>query len=227
MSETLAFFKDLKDHIEENAVSKRILPEIINRLTYLCDVGLGYLTLNRQANTLSGGESQRIHLAISLGSALVGSIYILDEPSIGLHPKDTENLIKVLKQLQKAGNTLIIVEHEEEIMRALWTELLILDLKRGRLEEKSYLMERIRNLMKSKNSLTGDYLNKIKVIPVPTQRRVLKNKITIEGAKQYNLKNFNLDIPLNGLVCVTGVSGSGKSSLIEDILYPALRKKWE
>ena len=223
-SETLAFFKDLKDHIEENAVSKRILPEIINRLTYLCDVGLGYLTLNRQANTLSGGESQRIHLATSLGSALVGSIYILDEPSIGLHPKDTENLIKVLKQLQNAGNTLIIVEHEEEIMRAA-DRIIDIGPKAGTFGGEIIFNGTHKNLMKSKNSLTGDYLNKIRVIPVPTQRRVLKNKITIEGAKQYNLKNFNLDIPLNGLVCVTGVSGSGKSSLIGDILYPALRKK--
>ncbi|MEE3145451.1 MAG: excinuclease ABC subunit UvrA [Bacteroidota bacterium] len=224
VSETLAFFEDLKDHIEENAVSKRILPEIINRLTYLCDVGLGYLTLNRQANTLSGGESQRIHLATSLGSALVGSIYILDEPSIGLHPKDTENLIKVLKQLQKAGNTLIIVEHEEEIMRAA-DRIIDIGPKAGTFGGEIIFNGTHKNLMKSKNSLTGDYLNKIRVIPVPTQRRVLKNKITIEGAKQYNLKNFNLDIPLNGLVCVTGVSGSGKSSLIGDILYPALRKK--
>ena len=224
VSETLAFFEELKDHIEENAVSKRILPEIINRLTYLCDVGLGYLTLNRQANTLSGGESQRIHLATSLGSALVGSIYILDEPSIGLHPKDTENLIKVLKQLQKAGNTLIIVEHEEEIMRAA-DRIIDIGPKAGTFGGEIIFNGTHKNLMKSKNSLTGDYLNKFKVIPVPTQRRVLKNKITIEGAKQYNLKNFNLDIPLNGLVCVTGVSGSGKSSLIGDILYPALRKK--
>ena len=224
VSETLAFFEDLKDHIEENAVSKRILPEIINRLTYLCDVGLGYLTLNRQANSLSGGESQRIHLATSLGSALVGSIYILDEPSIGLHPKDTENLIKVLKQLQKAGNTLIIVEHEEEIMRAA-DRIIDIGPKAGTFGGEIIFNGTHKNLMKSKNSLTGDYLNKIRVIPVPTQRRVLKNKITIEGAKQYNLKNFNLDIPLNGLVCVTGVSGSGKSSLIGDILYPALRKK--
>ena len=224
VSETLAFFEELKDHIEENAVSKRILPEIINRLTYLCDVGLGYLTLNRQANTLSGGESQRIHLATSLGSALVGSIYILDEPSIGLHPKDTENLIKVLKQLQKAGNTLIIVEHEEEIMRAA-DRIIDIGPKAGTFGGEIIFNGTHKNLMKSKNSLTGDYLNKIRVIPVPTQRRVLKNKITIEGAKQYNLKNFNLDIPLNGLVCVTGVSGSGKSSLIGDILYPALRKK--
>lgn len=224
ISDTLAFFEELKDHIEENAVSKRILPEIINRLTYLCDVGLGYLTLNRQANTLSGGESQRIHLATSLGSALVGSIYILDEPSIGLHPKDTENLIKVLKQLQKAGNTLIIVEHEEEIMRAA-DRIIDIGPKAGTFGGEIIFNGTHKNLMKSKNSLTGDYLNKIRVIPVPNQRRLLKNKITIEGAKQYNLKNINLDLPLNGLVCVTGVSGSGKSSLIGDILYPALRKK--
>ena len=224
VSEILSFFKELKGHIDENAVSNRILPEIINRLTYLSNVGLGYLTLNRQSNTLSGGESQRIHLATSLGSALVGSIYILDEPSIGLHPKDTENLIKVLKELQNAGNTLVIVEHEEEIMRAA-DHIIDIGPKAGKFGGEIIFNGTHKNLIKSNNSLTGDYLNNVRAIAVPAKRRHLKSKITIEGANQYNLKNLNVEFPLNGLVCVTGVSGSGKSSLIGDILYPALRKK--
>ena len=224
VSECLAFFNDLKSKVEENAVSNRILPEIINRLTYLTEVGLGYLTLNRQANTLSGGESQRIHLATSLGSALVGSIYILDEPSIGLHPKDTENLIKVLKQLQNAGNTVIIVEHEEEIMRAA-DRIIDIGPKAGKYGGEIVFNGSHKKLIRSKNSLTGDYLNKIRTIVVPEKRRTIRSKIEIEGANQYNLKNINVSFPLNCLTCVTGVSGSGKSSLIGDILYPALRKK--
>ena len=224
VSECLAFFNDLKSKVEENAVSNRILPEIINRLTYLTEVGLGYLTLNRQANTLSGGESQRIHLATSLGSALVGSIYILDEPSIGLHPKDTENLIKVLKQLQNSGNTVIIVEHEEEIMRAA-DRIIDIGPKAGKYGGEIVFNGSHKKLIRSKNSLTGDYLNKIRTIVVPEKRRTIRSKIEIEGANQYNLKNINVSFPLNCLTCVTGVSGSGKSSLIGDILYPALRKK--
>ena len=224
VSECLAFFNDLKSKVEENAVSNRILPEIINRLTYLTEVGLGYLTLNRQANTLSGGESQRIHLATSLGSALVGSIYILDEPSIGLHPKDTENLIKVLKQLQNAGNTVIIVEHEEDIMRAA-DRIIDIGPKAGRFGGEVVFNGSHKKLIRSKNSLTGDYLNKIRTIAVPEKRRNIRSKIEIEGANQYNLKNINVAFPLNCLTCVTGVSGSGKSSLVGDILYPALRKK--
>ncbi len=224
VSECLAFFNDLKSKVEENAVSNRILPEIINRLTYLTEVGLGYLTLNRQANTLSGGESQRIHLATSLGSALVGSIYILDEPSIGLHPKDTENLIKVLKQLQNAGNTVIIVEHEEDIMRAA-DRIIDIGPKAGKYGGEVVFNGSHKKLIRSKNSLTGDYLNKIRTIAVPEKRRNIRSKIEIEGANQYNLKNINVSFPLNCLTCVTGVSGSGKSSLVGDILYPALRKK--
>ena len=224
VSECLAFFNDLKSKVEENAVSNRILPEIINRLTYLTEVGLGYLTLNRQANTLSGGESQRIHLATSLGSALVGSIYILDEPSIGLHPKDTENLIKVLKQLQNAGNTVIIVEHEEDIMRAA-DRIIDIGPKAGKYGGEVVFNGSHKKLIRSKNSLTGDYLNKIRTITVPEKRRNIRSKIEIEGANQYNLKNINVAFPLNCLTCVTGVSGSGKSSLVGDILYPALRKK--
>ena len=224
VSESLTFFNELKANIDENAVSKRILPEIINRLSYLTDVGLGYLTLNRQANTLSGGESQRIHLATSLGSALVGSIYILDEPSIGLHPKDTENLIKVLKQLQQAGNTVLIVEHEEEIMRAA-DRIIDIGPKAGKFGGEVVFNGTHKNLIQCKDSLTGDYLNKKRTIGIPKNRRSSNKRIIIEGARQFNLKDINVSFPLHCLTCITGVSGSGKSSLIGDILYPALRKK--
>jgi excinuclease ABC subunit A len=180
--------------------------------------------LNRAANSLSGGESQRINLATSLGSSLVGSIYVLDEPSIGLHPKDTERLISVLKRLKKIGNTVIIVEHEEEVMRAA-DEILDIGPKAGIYGGEVVFQGSFDQLQKSKNSLTADYLLERKVIPVPTKRRISKNKITIEGARQFNLKNLNVDFPLNSLVCLTGVSGSGKSTLIRSILYPAIRKE--
>lgn len=219
----LEFFKKIDDDFNDSSITKRILPEIINRLTYLCDVGLGYLTLNRQSNTLSGGESQRIHLATSLGSALVGSIYILDEPSIGLHPKDTENLIHVLKSLQNLGNTVVVVEHEEEIMRAA-DRIIDIGPKAGIFGGEIIFNGSFKQLFKSKHSLTGAYLSGKESIGIPKKRRKSKNKITIQGAQQFNLKNLNVDIPLNCLTCVTGVSGSGKSSLIGDILYPALRK---
>ena len=224
ISSCLDFFTSLKDQIDDNAIANRILPEITNRLTCLKDVGLGYLTLNRQANTLSGGESQRIHLSTSLGSALVGSIYILDEPSIGLHPRDTENLIKVLKQLQNAGNTVLIVEHEEEIMRAA-DRIIDIGPKAGNFGGQVVFNGTHKELIESKNSLTGDYLTKRRTIGIPKKRRPVKNQIRIEGAGQFNLKDINVSFPLNCLTCVTGVSGSGKSSLIGDILYPALRKK--
>ena len=223
VSRSLSFFKNLEDNFNDTSISKRILPEITNRLCYLCEVGLGYLTLNRQSNTLSGGESQRIHLATSLGSSLVGSIYILDEPSIGLHPKDTENLIGVLKRLQELGNTVIVVEHEEEIMRAA-DRIIDIGPKAGVFGGEIIFNGTFKELYKSKNSLTAAYLTGKERIPIPEKRRKWKNKIRIEGAKQFNLKNINVDIPLNCLTCVTGVSGSGKSSLIGDILYPALRK---
>ena len=159
VSECLDFFSSLKDSVEDNSISQRILPEIINRLTYLNNVGLGYLTLNRQANTLSGGESQRIHLATSLGSALVGSIYILDEPSIGLHPKDTENLIYVLKKLQKEGNTVIIVEHEEEIMRAA-DHIIDMGPIAGKYGGNIVFNGSHQKLIQANTRLTSDYLNK-------------------------------------------------------------------
>ena len=219
----LEFFEKIDDNFNDSSITKRILPEIINRLTYLCEVGLGYLTLNRQSNTLSGGESQRIHLATSLGSALVGSIYILDEPSIGLHPKDTENLIHVLKSLQDVGNTVVVVEHEEEIMRAA-DRIIDIGPKAGIFGGEIIFNGSFKQLYESKNSLTGAYLSGKESIGIPIKRRKSKNKITIQGAQQFNLKNLNVDIPLDCLTCVTGVSGSGKSSLIGDILYPALRK---
>jgi excinuclease ABC subunit A len=223
VSRCLDFFQSLEDNFNDSSITKRILPEITNRLSYLCEVGLNYLTLNRQSNTLSGGESQRIHLATSLGSSLVGSIYILDEPSIGLHPKDTENLIGVLKNLQKLGNTIVVVEHEEEIMRAA-DRIIDIGPKAGVFGGEIIFNGTFKQLYKSKNSLTAAYLTGEEEIKTPLKRRKSKTKITIVGAKQFNLKNISVDIPLNCLTCVTGVSGSGKSSLIGDILYPALRK---
>jgi len=216
------FFNSLNLTDYELQVSKRILPEIQNRLGFLKDVGLGYLTLNRAANSLSGGESQRINLATSLGSSLVGSIYVLDEPSIGLHPKDTERLISVLKRLKEIGNTVIIVEHEEEVMRAA-DEILDIGPKAGIYGGEVVFQGTFDQLQKSNNSHTADYLLERKVIPIPTKRRISKNKISIEGARQFNLKNLNVDLPLNSLVCLTGVSGSGKSTLIRSILFPAIR----
>ena len=220
----LEFFQSLEGQFDDSSVTKRILPEIINRLSYLCDVGLNYLTLNRQSNTLSGGESQRIHLATALGSSLVGSIYILDEPSIGLHPKDTNNLIGVLKKLQKLGNTIVVVEHEEEIMRAA-DRIIDIGPKAGIFGGEIVFNGSFEQIYKSIHSLTGAYLKGTREILPQKRRRKSKQKITITGARQFNLKNINVNIPLNCLTCVTGVSGSGKSSLIGDVLYPALRKK--
>lgn len=206
----------------DSVISKRILPEIIQRLAFLKNVGLGYLTLNRAANTLSGGESQRINLATALGSSLVGSIYVLDEPSIGLHPIDTARLITVLRNLTELGNTVIIVEHEEEIMKAADS---IIDIGpfAGQYGGEVVFQGTFKDLTKAKNSLTADYLTEKKSIPLPLKRRTSKNKITISGARKNNLKNINVDLPLNSLVCISGVSGSGKSTLIKEIVYPAFR----
>ena len=224
ISDCLNFFRELKEVIEDNQLSKRILPEITNRLSFLEDVGLGYLTLNRASNSLSGGESQRINLATSLGSSLVGSMYILDEPSIGLHPKDTEKLISVLKRLRDLGNTVIIVEHEEDIMKAA-DELLDIGPMAGVYGGEVVFQGNHKKLLKAKGSLTADYLNEKAVIPVPERRRKSNNKLSIKGARQHNLKNVDVDFPLHSLVCVTGVSGSGKSTLVTDILVPAVKKK--
>ena len=216
------FFSNLKLSESDRTISKRILPEIIQRLGFLKNVGLGYLTLNRASNTLSGGESQRINLATALGSSLVGTIYVLDEPSIGLHPIDTQRLISVLKNLTALGNTVLIVEHEEEIMRAADS---IIDIGpfAGQFGGEVVFQGTFKELSKAKNSLTADYLTQKKSIPLPAKRRISNNKISITGARKNNLKNITVDIPLNSLVCVTGVSGSGKSTLIKEILYPAFR----
>jgi excinuclease ABC subunit A len=224
IDDAAVFFQGLSLNDYDRQVSKHILPEIQQRFGFLQDVGLGYLSLNRGANTLSGGESQRIHLATSLGSSLVGSIYILDEPSIGLHPKDTARLIVVLNRLKSLGNTVIVVEHEEEIMMAA-DEILDIGPLAGSHGGEVVFQGDYKALINAKDSLTAKYLLGIKEIPVPQKRRSGKNRITLHGARQNNLKNLTLDFPLNKLVCITGVSGSGKSTLIKSLLYPSIRKE--
>ena len=224
IEESHTFFSELQLDAYDQQVSKRILPEITSRLSFLKDVGLGYLTLNRQSNSLSGGESQRINLATSMGSSLVGSMYILDEPSIGLHPKDTKRLIKVLHDLRDLGNTVIVVEHEEEMMLAA-DEIIDIGPMAGMYGGELVFQGKHSELMRAKNSLTADYLTGRKVIPVPKKRRTSLNQLHISGARQYNLKNIEVSIPLNSLVCITGVSGSGKSTLIKEIVYPAVKKE--
>ena len=211
----------LTDH--EKEVSKRLLTEINTRLGFLNNIGLGYLTLNRNANTLSGGESQRINLATSLGSSLVGSMYILDEPSIGLHSKDTERLIVLLKKLRDIGNTVIVVEHDEDIIKSA-DYIIDIGPEAGVFGGELIAQGNYDTLLKS-NSLTAQYLNKKLQIEIPKNRRISKNFIEIEGARTHNLKNINVKFPLNSLTVVTGVSGSGKSTLVRNILYPALMKK--
>ncbi len=224
ISDAIEFFKSLKPSKHDQQITKKILPEIAQRFRFLDEVGLGYLTLNRRSNSLSGGESQRINLATSLGSSLVGSMYILDEPSIGLHPKDTLRLIKVLHSLRDIGNTVIVVEHEEDIMQAAD---LIIDIgpMAGAYGGEIVFQGTHKQLSKAKNSLTADYLTGKVSIPVPERRRTSKNKLSITGARQHNLKNIDVDFPLHSLICVTGVSGSGKSTLVREILLPALRKE--
>ena len=217
-------FAEIKLDKHDTQVAKRLMIEIKNRLNYLCDVGLGYLTLNRLSNSLSGGESQRIQLATSLGSALVGSMYILDEPSIGLHPRDTERLIHVLKSLQQAGNTLIVVEHDEEIMRAA-DELIDLGPEAGVNGGNLVFQGGQQAISDNKESITARYLNGLDAIPKPERRRPWKYSIDVKGARENNLKNVDVQIPLGILTVVTGVSGSGKSSLIKKVLYPSLVKR--
>ena len=224
VKENISFFDSLKVDKHQEEVGKRIFTEIKNRLKWLDEVGLGYLTLNRQANSLSGGESQRINLATSLGSSLVGSMYILDEPSIGLHPKDTERLIRVLKELKNLGNTVIIVEHEEAIMKAA-DEILDIGPRAGVNGGELVFQGTHAKLKKAKNSLTAKYLTGKEYIEVPKKRRKFKDAIHIIGASENNLKRISVQIPLHTLTCVTGVSGSGKSTLIKEILYPAVNKK--
>jgi excinuclease ABC subunit A len=222
VNEAYNFFTDLTLSEHDHQVAKRILPEITSRLSFLVDVGLGYLTLNRPSNSLSGGESQRINLATSLGSSLVGSMYILDEPSIGLHPADTANLIRVLHRLRDEGNTVIVVEHETEIMKAA-DELIDIGPMAGKYGGEVVFQGTHADLSKANKSLTADYLNGKRSIVTPDKRRPVKNRIQVKGARQYNLKDIDVEIPLNQLVCVTGVSGSGKSTLIREIVYPAVR----
>ncbi len=223
LDKTAEFFKKLKLSEFEEKVAKRLLLEINNRLRFLQDVGLGYLTLNRKSNTLSGGESQRINLATSLGSSLVGSMYILDEPSIGLHPKDTERLIEVLRSLRDLGNTVIVVEHDEDIMKAA-DEIIDIGPEAGTFGGEVVAQGTYAEILQS-SSLTAKYLNGEMEIEVPKKRRTSKNKITISGARQNNLKNIDVAFPLNVFTAVTGVSGSGKSTLVKKILYPALLRE--
>jgi excinuclease ABC subunit A len=223
LDELAVFFKNIQLDVYEEKIAKRLLTEINNRLLFLTDVGLSYLTINRTSNTLSGGESQRINLATSLGSSLVGSMYILDEPSIGLHPKDTERLIKVLKDLRDLGNTVIVVEHDEDIMKEA-DYIIDIGPEAGTFGGHVVAEGNFNEILKS-DSLTAKYLNEKLKIHVPKKRRTSKNSIQIIGAREHNLQNIDVTFPLNGLTVITGVSGSGKSTLVKSILYPSMQKK--
>ncbi|WP_461597852.1 excinuclease ABC subunit UvrA [Winogradskyella sp.] len=223
LNELTVFFKDLKLNEYDEKIAKRLLTEINTRLEFLTNVGLSYLTLNRRSNTLSGGESQRINLATSLGSSLVGSMYILDEPSIGLHPKDTERLINVLKSLRDLGNTVIVVEHDEDIMKAA-DEIIDIGPEAGTFGGEVVATGTFKDILVS-DTLTAKYLNGQLEIKVPEKRKTSKYHIDIMGARENNLKNIDVSFPLEMLTVVTGVSGSGKSTLVKKILYPALQKK--
>jgi len=223
LDQLYSFFTAIELDETDHQIAKRLLSEITNRIQFLLDVGLSYLTLNRLSNSLSGGESQRINLATSLGSSLVGSTYILDEPSIGLHSRDTKRLIKVLKKLRDIGNTVIVVEHDEEIMQAA-DQIIDIGPEAGRLGGELIFQGSSQEIMHHPVSLTGKYLSGILKIPVPSFRRNWHNYIEIKGASQNNLKQIDVKFPLNVLTVISGVSGSGKSSLVRSILYPALRK---
>ena len=226
---SIADLKNFFDHLQldehDMLIAKRILTEINNRLQFLLDVGLGYLTLNRLSNTLSGGESQRINLATSLGSSLVGSLYILDEPSIGLHSRDTDRLIKVLRQLQQLGNTVVVVEHDEEIIRAA-DYIIDIGPKAGRLGGEIVYEGDMKDLKKGSNSYTVRYLLGEEKIPLPLSHRPWNNYIEIKGARENNLRGVDVKFPLNVMTVVTGVSGSGKSTLVRDIFYRALKREY-
>ena len=220
------FFDDLKLTKYDAEIGDRLLIEIKNRLQYLNNVGLGYLTLNRLSSTLSGGESQRINLATSLGSSLVGSMYILDEPSIGLHSKDTERLIGVLRELQELGNSVIVVEHDEDIIKAA-DEIIDLGPEAGNLGGEIVFQGSYTELLASGESLTSKYFNGKESIDTPAKRRKWKKRIFVEGARENNLKGVNVEFPLHTITVVTGVSGSGKSSLVKNCLLPSLKKMFD
>ena len=222
ISELKIYFDNLQLSEHDKTIAARVLPDIHNRIDFLLDVGLGYLTLNRLSSSLSGGESQRINLATSLGSALVGSLYILDEPSIGLHSRDTDRLIQVLHRLRDIGNTVVVVEHDEDIIKAA-DEIIDVGPLAGRLGGEIVYQGTLKNLKKA-DTLTADYIYGKKSIPVPAKRRKSNRYILLSGATENNLKNIDVKIPLGIMTAVTGVSGSGKSTLIKTILVPALKK---
>jgi len=225
ISDSYDFFRNLKLNEYEKIVSERIMEEIISRLKYLNDVGLTYLTLDRISNTLSGGESQRINLSTSLGSSLVGSIYVLDEPSIGLHPRDNNKLISIMKSLRDLGNTVLVVEHDRDMMKES-DEIIDIGPFAGENGGEIIFQGNYKKILKDKNSLTGKFLSGKLKIPVPSIRRDESKKyILIKNARQNNLKDIDVKIPLNAFTCITGVSGSGKSTLVNEILYPAIKKK--
>ena len=219
------FFRNLQLNEHDTAVAKRILTEINNRLSFMMDVGLGYLTLNRLSNSLSGGESQRINLATSLGSSLVGSLYILDEPSIGLHSRDTDRLIKVLRQLQQLGNTVVVVEHDEEIIRAA-DYIIDIGPNAGRLGGEIVYQGDMKDLQPGSQSHTVRYLLGEETIEPPVAPRPWNNYIEVKGAREHNLKGIDVRFPLNVTTVVTGVSGSGKSTLVREVFYKALKREY-
>lgn len=226
IEKSLEFFKNLKLSDYDQMIGERILKEIVKRLTFLNEVGIGYLTLERLSSTLSGGETQRINLATSLGSSLVGTLYVLDEPSIGLHPRDNSRLIKLLKSLRDIGNSVLVVEHDPDMMKA--ADILIdMGPKAGNDGGEIVAMGDYKDIIKNEKSLTGKYLSGQLEIPIPRKRSKTKtDNIAIRGAKEHNLKNLNVDIPLNKFVVITGVSGSGKSTLVHDILYGGIAKNF-
>ena len=223
ITEAKAFFDHLNLDENDAAIANRLLTEIKNRLQFLLDVGLGYLTLDRLSSSLSGGESQRINLATSLGSSLVGSLYILDEPSIGLHSRDTDLLIHVLRQLQQLGNTVVVVEHDEEIIRAA-DYIIDIGPKAGRLGGEVVYQGDVAHLQNQSNSYTVRYLTGEDKIELPLYRRPWNSYIEVKGARKNNLKGIDIKFPLNILTVVTGVSGSGKSSLVRDIFYEGVKQ---
>jgi len=226
IDQAFEFFSKLNIASVDEKISKRILVEVTTRLSFLSDVGLGYLSLNRKSNSLSGGESQRINLATSLGSNLVGSMYILDEPSIGLHPRDTARLVKVLTKLKDAGNSVIIVEHEEDIMHAA-DEIIDIGPMAGSHGGELVYQGLYKDFMKKGNGLTSDYLRGVKKISFPSENFIPTSFVEISDSRENNLKNISIKFPVEALTVVTGVSGSGKSSLVHNIIYPAVAKELE